>query len=128
MSKHPVDLTKYPNYDPNRPNYRRRCSVCGRWIVVHSKGKYFRCENCKGEPIPGLAEKKGASLLDYERKSFYRVVSCPDPYGYRRGAMFAAGEITEMKRLSILIPGMILERGGARYVCKRNRLEELEAK
>ena len=100
-------VENYSN-ERDRPEWRRRCKSCGRWVIVHYKASNPVCDSCQKLP----AGKK-AELVPY---TYWLVVSCPGEFGYSKGAAFSAAEMREMVGRPSLIPGMVLERDGKRYI------------
>lgn len=106
----------------DQPNWRRRCKCCGEWTIVHYKASNVLCDRCKNLPED---ERGKIDLTPYQ---YWKVIECPDPWGYRPGAVFTAMEWSAMKKNMVLIPGMVVEQGGGKRERVLDNLKVVEEK
>jgi hypothetical protein len=80
------------------------------------------CPDCK--KLKRAVERP--AMFRVVKETWWKVIKCPDEYGYKPGAAFSDTEIKEMKKNHTVIPGMILEQNGIRYIAvSENRIKEL---
>jgi hypothetical protein len=91
---------------------------------MHYKGRAENnlCPDCK--KLKAATVKP--AMFRVEKDSWWKVVKCPDEYGYRPGASFSDTEMKAMKLNHTVTPGMVLEKEGVRYIAvSENRIKEL---
>ena len=120
MSRKPKLVDRF---DGKKKVYRTHCFNCRTWITMSYKGRAENnlCPDCK--KLKRIVEKP--AMFRAERQVWWKVIECPDEYGYKPGAAFSNCEISEMKNNWTLIPGMVMEKKGVRYIAvSENRIKE----